>query len=261
LLPENPVSSGLSQRAIRARKLFTAQGLHGAGFWFANKSEIFRWHVPCVVGVNQRQRCGVAVESNNNQISKTMKLNRIITLCAMALTLAVSAGSLLAQDNGNNNGGPGGNQQGGQRRNRQGGGNFDPAQMQQRMLERVQEQLGFTNDTEWDAVKPLVQKVMDARRDVGFGGMGRMFGGGRNRGGDQGGNARPNPFGQTSPEQEALQKAIDDDAPAAQIKDWLAKYKASQKAKQTKLEAAQAELKAVLTTKQEAQAYLLQLVN
>jgi Spy/CpxP family protein refolding chaperone len=190
-----------------------------------------------------------------------MKLNRIITLCAVAATLALSTSSLLAQQDttGGNQGG-----QGGQRRNRQGGpgggGNFDPAQMQQRILGNIQEQLGFTNDTEWDAVKPLVQKVVDARRDVGFGGMRSLFGG-RNRGGDQGGNNRPNPFGQTSPEQEALQKAIDDNAPSAQIKDLLAKYKASQKAKQAKLEAAQADLKAVLTTKQEAQAYLLQLVN
>ena len=194
-----------------------------------------------------------------------MKLNRIITLCAVAATLAISASSLLAQDNGNNNGnnngGQGGNN-GGQRRNRQnggpGGGNFDPAQMQQRMLDRVQEQLGFTNDTEWDAVKPLVQKVMDARREVGFGGMGRMFGG-RNQGGNN--NRGGGMFGQTSPEQEALQKAIDDNAPSAQIKDLLAKYKAAQKAKQAKLEAAQADLKAVLTTRQEAQAALLGLVN
>ena len=33
-----------------------------------------------------------------------MKLNRIITLCAMAATLAISATSLLAQDNGGGNG-------------------------------------------------------------------------------------------------------------------------------------------------------------
>jgi hypothetical protein len=191
-----------------------------------------------------------------------MKLNRIITLCAMAATLAISASSLLAQDNGNNNGD---NNGGGQRRNRQGGGpggNFDPAQMQQRMLDRAQEQLGFTNDTEWDAVKPLVQKVMDARRDVGFGGMGRMFGG-RNRGGQggPGGGAAGGMFGQTGPEQEALQKALDDNAPSAQIKDLLAKYKAAQQVKQAKLEAAQADLKKVLTQKQEAQAFLLGLVN
>jgi hypothetical protein len=194
-----------------------------------------------------------------------MKLNRIITLCAMAATLGISATSLLAQDNGGNNGTGGGGGGGGQGRQR---GNFDPAQMQQRMLDRVQEELGFTNDTDWDAVKPLVQKVMDARMAVGTGGMGRMFGGGRNRGGTNGTvgdqtNNRPRGgmFGQPSPEQDALQKALDDNAPSSQIKDLLAKYKASQQAKQAKLEAAQADLKAVLTSKQEAQAYLLGLVN
>ena len=191
-----------------------------------------------------------------------MKLNRIITLCAMAATLAISATSLLAQ----NNNSTGDTNNAGQRRQRggSGGGNFDPAQIQQRMLDRAQEQLGFTNDTEWDAVKPLVQKVMDARFAVGTGSMGRMFGG-RTRGGnnsDQTANrTRPSIFGQTSLEQDALQKAIDDNAPAAQIKDLLARYKASQKVKQAKLEAAQADLKAVLTTKQEAQAFLIGLVN
>jgi len=181
----------------------------------------------------------------------------------MAATLAISATSLLAQDNNSATGDAnGGNQH--RQRGGPGGGNWDPAQMQQRMLERIQEQLGFTNAAEWSAVKPRVQKVMDAQRDVRGSGMRALFGG-RNRGGnngDQGGNNnRISPFGQASPEQEALQKAIDDNTPAAQIKDLLAKYKASQKAKQAKLEAAQAELKAVLTTKQEAQAYLLQLVN
>ena len=161
-----------------------------------------------------------------------MKLNRIITVCALTAALALSVGAAFAQDNGGNNNGD----QNGQRRNRQGGqggGNFDPAAMQQRMLDRTQEQLGFTNDVEWDAVKPLVQKVSEARRDVFSGQMRGMFGGGRNRGGNGGG-----PGGQANPEQEALQKALDDNAPAAQIKDLLAKYKTSQKTKQAKLEAA-----------------------
>jgi len=184
-----------------------------------------------------------------------MKLNRIITLCAVAATLATGATTLLAQDNNGDNGG-------GQRRQR---GNWDPAQMQQRIMERYQDALGFTNDTEWDAVKPLVQKVMDARRDT-MGGMGRgMFGGPRNRGGQGGDQANNRPrggmFGQPSPEAEALQKAVDDNAPASQIKDLLTKYRESQKAKQAKLEAAQADLKKVLTTKQEAEAALLGLVE
>jgi len=85
---------------------------------------------------------------------------------------------------------------------------------------------------------------------------------GRNRGGQGGGpGGRGGMFGQASPEQEALQKAIDDDAPAGQVKDLLAKYKAAQQVRQAKLEKAQDDLKAVLTSKQEAQAYLLGLVR
>ena len=193
-----------------------------------------------------------------------MKLNRIITLCAVAAALTLSAGSVFAQqDNGNGN-----DNGGGQRRNRQGGGpgggNFDPAQFQQRMMDNIRDQLNFTNDTDWSAVEPMVQKVMDARRDAGGAGMGRLFG--RNRGGQNGGQGGPGGgrggmFGQPSPEQEALQKAIDDDAPAGQIKELLSKYKTSQKAKQAKLEAAQDALKAVLTGKQEAQAYRMGLVR
>jgi hypothetical protein len=179
-----------------------------------------------------------------------MKLiNRLFTFCAVAATLALGASRLQAQDNGGGQGGDGG---GGGRRN------WDPAQFQQRIMDNVRDQLNFTNDTDWSAVQPLVQKVMDARRDVGFGNMGRLFRGNR-PGGDN--NRRGGMFGQTSPEEESLQKAIDEDAPAAQIKDLLAKYQASQKAKQDKLLQAQADLRAVLTTKQEAQATLLGLLN
>jgi hypothetical protein len=57
-----------------------------------------------------------------------------------------------------------------------------------------------------------------------------------------------------------LQKAIDDNAPAPQIKDALAKYRAARKDKQAKLAAAQANLKSVLTAKQEAHAVLMGLL-
>ena len=180
-----------------------------------------------------------------------MKLNRIIAVCALAAIVATSATSLLAQNNG-----------GGQGRQR---GNWDPAQMQQRMMDAIKDRLEFTNDTDWSAVQPLVQKVLDARRDVGMGGGMRALFGGRNRGGDQaGGNNRQRGggmFSQPSPEEEALSNALENNAPAAQIKDLLAKYKASKAAKQAKLEAAQDALKAVLTSKQEAEAYLIDLVR
>ena len=188
-----------------------------------------------------------------------MKLNRIISISTVVAALILSAGSTLAQnDNGGNNDG-GGRRGGG---GGFGGGNFDPAQFQQRMMERIRGDLGFTNDTDWNAVQPLVQKVMDARRDAGGPGMGRMFGPRRNAtGGDNGSPRRGGFMGQPSPEAEALQKAIDDNAPAAQIKELLAKYHASQKDKQAKLEQAQASLRKVLTAKQEAQASLLGLLN
>jgi hypothetical protein len=189
-----------------------------------------------------------------------MKLNRIITMCAMTAALAWSVNAF-AQDNGGNGGaGAPGGDQGGQRRMRGngggGGGGFDPAAMQQRRVDGAQEQLGFTNDVEWNAVKPLVQKVVQAQMDV----MSGRFGGfGRNRGGGNQGN-RPR-FGQPNPEFDALQKAVEDNAPAAQVKDLLAKYRASVKAKQDKLVAAQADLKAVLTPAQEAQAVVARLLD
>ena len=135
-------------------------------------------------------------------------------------------------------------------------------------MDRIRDNLNFTNDTDWDAVQPLVQKVLDARRDVGGQGMRAMFQrrnqggqGGQGGGGCQRGGGGGGMFGQPSPELQALQNALDQDAPSGQVKDLLAKYKSSQEAKQTKLEAAQDALKSVLSTKQEAQAYIMGLVR
>jgi hypothetical protein len=133
------------------------------------------------------------------------------------------------------------------------------------MMDNIRDQLGFTNDTDWSAVQPLIQKVMDARRDVGSGmGMRMMF---RNRGGNggngdnaNGGGRRGGSFGQPSPEAEALQQAIDNNAPDAQIKQALDKYRASVKDKQAQLEQVQENLRKVLSIKQEAQATLVGLL-
>lgn len=181
-----------------------------------------------------------------------MKTKQLLVVCGMAAALALGSSAGFAQDD---NGGGGG---GGFRRE-----NFDRAQFQQRMMERIQDQLGFTNDTDWSAVQPLVQKVMDTQRDLRGGMMGRMMFGRGNRGGngDQGNRPRGNLFGQPSPEADALQKAIDDNAPSAQIKALLTKYQASQKEKQAKLAAAQDDLRKVLSVKQEAQATLMGLLQ
>ena len=184
-----------------------------------------------------------------------MKINQLLAVCGIAAALFLSAGNVLAQ-NGNGGGNGGG-----------GRGNFDPAQMQQRIMDNVRDQLGLTNDTEWNVIQPMVQKVLDARRDTAGAGMGRLFGrgnrGGNGNNGNNGNNARRGGmFGGTpSPEAEALQKTIDDSAPSAQIKTALAKYEASQKDKQAKLVQAQESLRKVLSVKQEAQATLLGLLE
>lgn len=172
-----------------------------------------------------------------------MKVKNLLTVCGVAAALMLSAGSIYAQNGG---GGGGGNGGGGGGR-----GNFNPAQMQQRMMDRYRQDLNFTNDADWNAVQPLVQKVVDARTAVGFGGRGGRGG----RGGGGGGGGQPNP------ERDALQQALDDNAPKAQVKALLDKYEASQKAKQATLTAAQADLRKYLSVPQEAQATLSGLLN
>ena len=197
-----------------------------------------------------------------------MKVTNLLTICGVAAALMLSAGSIYAQNGngggGNGGGGNGGGGNGGGGFGGGGGGfrNMDPAQRQQFMLNNVRDQLGITNDTEWSAIQPLVQKVLDTRMAVGFGGRG--FGGRGGRGGGQGGQGGQGGgmFGQQpNPDREALQSAIDANAPAGQIKALLAKYEASQKAKQAASTAAQADLRKVLTVQQEASATLAGLLE
>lgn len=189
-----------------------------------------------------------------------MRFKTMSGVLGVAAALWLCGGSLLAQDD--NGGGPGGPGGGGP------GGNFDPAQFRQRMMDQVRKNLDVTNDDEWSVIQPLVEKVMDARRQArNDGGMGMGGPGGPPPGGGPGG---PPPDGgpggrggfgpQPSEEQKALQKVLDDNAPAGQVKGALARYRAAQKDKQAALEAAQANLKGVLTVKQEAQAVLMGLL-
>jgi len=199
-------------------------------------------------------------------------MKKMIAMLAVAAALCLSADSLLAQPNGGGGGGGFGGGGGGGGFGGGGGGGFDPAAMQQRMMDNYKDRLGFTNDTEWAAVQPLVQKVMDARREAGNGGgRGGMGGGGRrNGGGGPGGPGGGGPGGgaggfggqqQANPDAEALQAALDSNAPSAQVTALLEKYRASQKSKQAKLVAAQSDLQKVLSPKQEAGAVLLGLLN
>src|SRR2546423_348396 len=128
------------------------------------------------------------------------RLNQTLLLAGVAMLLGLGTGKLDAQ----------------QQRQGRGG---DPAQFQQRMMERIREQMDVKSDDEWKVIEPRVEKVMEARRQIGFGGGPGMFGrGGRPPGGDNnapGGNdqgGRRGFRGEPSPEAEALQKAIESKA-------------------------------------------------
>jgi hypothetical protein len=153
----------------------------------------------------------------------------------------------------------------------QGRGNFE--EFRQRMMDNYRERLEIKGDDEWKAIQPLIVKVMDARRDVGFGGGfgrgvgGRRGGGGNNdaqaNGNNQGGQGarRGFPGGEPSPEAEELQKAIDSNASKDELKAKLAKVREARKDKEAKLAKAQEDLKKVLTVKQEATSVLMGLLQ
>ena len=193
-----------------------------------------------------------------------MKMKQLAVVCGLAVALLFSINTVTAQDNGGGGGGgrpPGGGGYNGGGGGGGGRGNFDPAQFMQRMMDNIKDQLEFTNDTDWEAVQPLVQKVIEARRDAG-GGVNMMRMMRPNRGGQNGQNNRRGGFGgPPNPDAEALQKALDDNAPAGQVKTLLTKYQASMKTKQEALKTAQESLRAVLNSRQEAQATLLGLLE
>lgn len=189
----------------------------------------------------------------------------LLSVAAMAAALSLQCFSLQGQDGGaqDNNrpsrrqGGGGGGGQGGPGGG--GPGNFDPEQARQRMMERYKEQFGIKDDAEWKIVETRIEKVNEARRDIGFRGMG--FGGRGGPGGGGGGGGRRGFGGEPSPDAEALQKAIESNASGDEIKSKLAAYRASVKEKEAKLEKAQDELRKVLSVKQEAQAVLMGLLK
>ncbi|MDB6111166.1 MAG: hypothetical protein JWR69_2916 [Pedosphaera sp.] len=169
------------------------------------------------------------------------KLKKILVVAGCAAALSLSVGNLAAQN-----------------------GRPDPAQMKQRIVDGWRDQLDVKDDGEWKLISDAIGKVIDTRMEIGFGGGGGMgFGRGGRRGGDtnnatagdQGGQNRRRGFGPPpSAEAEALQKAIDAKAPADEIKSKLAKLREANKAKEAKLEAAQDDLRKILTARQEAAA-------
>ena len=143
------------------------------------------------------------------------------------------------------------------------GGDFDPAEFRQRAMERMREQFEVKDDSEWKVIETRIGKVMEAQRDSRMGGGFNRGGFAGRRGGDgQDGGRRGGPFGgETSPEADSLQKAVEAKASSEELKSKLAKYREARKAKEAALEKAQDDLRKVLTARQEATAVLMGLLK
>jgi len=160
-------------------------------------------------------------------------------------------------------------------------GNFDPAQMQQRILDGYRERMEVKDDGEWKLISDRITKVMDAQRETrafastgGFGGFGgRPPGGGggdnakgggdgntkgrtRNGGGPGGGFTR-----EVNPDADALSKAIEAKASADELKSKMARVRDARKAADAKLDRAQTDLREVLSVRQEAIALMAGLLK
>jgi hypothetical protein len=142
-----------------------------------------------------------------------------------------------------------------QQRGGAGGGGFDPAQMRQRIAERMMERLGCTAE-EWAVIGPRYEKVTTLSREISGGGMRGMFGGGRGGRGGEAPGAGGAPAGEPSAVQKAtqeLQAAVENEASTPeQIKLKIkALREAREKAKQ-ELAKAEVQLREVLSLRQEA---------
>ena len=177
------------------------------------------------------------------------RMTQMLAIAGVACVASFGNSKALAQDDN-----------GGRRRG------FDPAraqEFQQRRMERLKEELEVKDD-EWTALQPLIQKVMDTQRVVFADRVGGMFRGGGRAGGDTNGGGADNGGrrrgggggfgfgGEPSPEAEALNKAIESKASNSEMKAALAKFQEARKTHQTDLDTAQANLKKVLSVRQEA---------
>jgi hypothetical protein len=193
-------------------------------------------------------------------------LPSLLTVAATAALLTLSGAQARAQERG--------------------GGRPDPEEMRARMMERTREQLKVNSDEEWKVMEPRIQAVNDARRELaaltprgrglfggGPGGRGGRGGGGGGAGGDRangggggaggGGERRGGGFpgfGEPAPQVQALEKALESDS-ADDIKAKLAALRAARKDQEAKLAKAQDNLRQVLSSKQEAQAVVMGLLE
>ena len=178
------------------------------------------------------------------RISKV--LGTAVAICLFSAVVAC------AQDAG----GGGGGGQGGRGQGGPGGrGGFDPAQYRQRMLDRIKEVLGVT-DEEWKVLQPKVEAVQQLSQQTRVGGG--MFGRFRRGGPPDANQARSDLEKKT----QELQTLLDNkDADPKAVKDRLKEIRDLREKARLELKKAQDALRELLTPRQEAQLVLMGLLD
>ena len=137
------------------------------------------------------------------------------------------------------------------------GRQFNPEQMQRMMEQRMQRQLGAT-DEEWKKIGPDVMKVSQLNREVSGGGMGAMFGARRGMG-MQGAAEQPTELEKATDQLRTLLR--NESAKPEDIEKQLAAYRTAREKVKKELVAEQQKLEKQVTVRQKAQLVLMGLLN
>ncbi len=172
-----------------------------------------------------------------------------LVACLLAVLIVGQTLSQPAQ-RGQREGAPGSERPQAQRRQ------FDPERMQQMMEQRMQQQVG-ASDEEWKKIGPSVMKVSQLNQQVSGGGM---FGGRRGpMGGRFGAQEQPTELDKAT---EQLQKVIDNDsAKPEDIEKQLTAFRAAREMAKKELAAEQQKLQKQVTVRQKAQLVLMGLLD
>ena len=173
----------------------------------------------------------------------------------LALALAIPAmgqgfGGAAAGGEGGGRGGRGGRGGGGGGRGGRGG--WDPARMEEMMLNRMKDAIKAP-DAEWPAIEPLVKDVLKKRSAGMVGGM-RAWGG--RRGGAEEGQEQ-----EVTPSSELRGLLEKEDSTSDAVKAKLGEFRADRAKKEAELKTSRDNLRNVLTIKQEAQLVLMGILD
>ena len=126
----------------------------------------------------------------------------------------------------------------------------NPADAQARVLDRLREKLDVTDDTEWALIVERMTTIDEIRRTL-------WTSSSSSRGPLPGTEKNKRKSGSSgNPERDALRSAVSDNLPDAEIKSRLARAHESHRRNEARLAQAQANLRAILSIRQEAVAVM-----